>query len=344
MICKIYTVITLESDANVAGGAAANPALWPSLSLDEDNCVVHYTGSLDKSTFGVKPIAIMMEDFDALGNVRSSIPVQFLAQVWTPSLDRYVGYPKWFDEDNHHDDDHEEHQSVSRGRRSAPAYCTAKPFFIGTTPADGDELDASGGQLSFSLQAESQVGTISFFTYQAPLGLTCTTVDITGTITCSWTPSSDQLEIENHQFCFDATDSQGLLTERRCITIKTVEETTTTTSTTTSTTTTSTTTTTTTTTPRPLIRNIFDCAFAVLDRNSTSSFFRSTDVIDYGCAGRGNFDAFAVTAGKQLDDADHAFYAWKKCYQCATGGDPNLVSDYDYDLETDSCGTNLIFE
>ena len=115
-----------------------NLSLWPSLSLDQENCVVHYTGSLDQSTVGVKPIAIMMEDFDALGNVRSSIPVQFLAQVWTPSLDRHVGYPEWFADDHQHEDDHaddhhhdensadEEHQSVSRGRRSAPTYCTAK--------------------------------------------------------------------------------------------------------------------------------------------------------------------------------------------------------------------------
>ena len=105
-----------------------NLSLWPSLSLDQENCVVHYTGSLDQSTVGVKPIAIMMEDFDALGNVRSSIPVQFLAQVWTPSLDRHVGYPEWFADDHHHDENSadEEHQSVSRGRRSAPTYCTAK--------------------------------------------------------------------------------------------------------------------------------------------------------------------------------------------------------------------------
>ena len=108
-----------------------------------------------------------------------------------------------------------------------------QPFFIGSTPADQDLLDASSGQLTFTLQAESQVGTISFFTYQAPLGLTCTTVDATGTISCSWTPTADQFAVENHRFCFDATDSQGLLTERRCITIRTVEETTTTSTTTT---------------------------------------------------------------------------------------------------------------
>ena len=47
------------------GGAAQyNPAAWPSLSLDGDNCIVHYTGSIDQTRVGVKGVGIMMEDFD----------------------------------------------------------------------------------------------------------------------------------------------------------------------------------------------------------------------------------------------------------------------------------------
>ena len=71
-----------------AGGARFNPVAYPSLSLDGDNCIVKYDGTMDTSQVGVKPIALMMEDFDSEGNIRSSVPVQFLAQVWTPTMNR----------------------------------------------------------------------------------------------------------------------------------------------------------------------------------------------------------------------------------------------------------------
>ena len=60
----------------------------------------------------------MMDDFDADGNVRSSIPVQFLGQVWTPNLTkRFAGYPSWFDEH----DEHPDHVDMPfRKRRSLP--------------------------------------------------------------------------------------------------------------------------------------------------------------------------------------------------------------------------------
>jgi len=137
-----------------SGGATYDNQLWPSLSLDEDNCIVSYTGSLDKSTEGVKPIGLMIEDFDSDGNLKSSIPVQFLAQVWTPNLNsRTVGvanYPDWFrgpDHDDHRDYVHNQdnHPPVKvRGKRSdqpdqpdQPAYCDAAPEYTENTPLDG---------------------------------------------------------------------------------------------------------------------------------------------------------------------------------------------------------------
>ena len=121
-----------------AGGATMDRSQFPSLSLDEENCIVHYDGSKDQSSHGVKPIGLMMEDFDADGNVRSSIPVQFLGQVWTPNLtSRFVGYPPWFDEHEEHPD----HVDMPvRRRRSLPAYCDAVPTFSEDTPEDGAEL------------------------------------------------------------------------------------------------------------------------------------------------------------------------------------------------------------
>ena len=62
------------------------------------------------------------------------------------------------------------------------------------------------------------------------------------------------------------------------------------------------------------------------------------DFIDYGCAGRGNFDAFAKTLGRQVDSVDKLFYKWKKCIQCATGKDAGMVIDYKFNPNTKSCG------
>merc|ERR1712147_473057 len=80
-----------------AQGAYTNPSYWPSLSLDTANCIVKYDGTKDSSGTGVKPIGIMMEDVASNGSVRSAIPVQFLAQVWTPNMNaRSARYPDWF--------------------------------------------------------------------------------------------------------------------------------------------------------------------------------------------------------------------------------------------------------
>ena len=108
--------------AEEAGGAAFQPALHPSISLDE-NCIVHYDGTLDSVASGVKPIALMMEDMDMLGNIKSSIPVQFLAQVWTPLVQRNGAlipndnpYPKWFPA--HHVRHSRDTHIISRGRHN----------------------------------------------------------------------------------------------------------------------------------------------------------------------------------------------------------------------------------
>jgi len=67
--------------------------------------------------------------------------------------------------------------------------------------------------------------------------------------------------------------------------------------------------------------------------------FPPSMAIDYGCAGRGEFDAFSITIGTPVDDVDHAFFAWKKCIQCASGSDKSAIGSYDYDVANDSCGS-----
>ena len=79
-------------------------------------------------------------------------------------------------------------------------------------------------------------------------------------------------------------------------------------------------------------------ANAVLDGSGERSF-TTADGENYGCAGRGIFDPFAKTVGRQVDPADKAFYIWKKCIQCAIGNEKNLQNlSYVYDKGNDSCG------
>ena len=86
------------------------------------------------------------------------------------------------------------------------------------------------------------------------------------------------------------------------------------------------------------ITNIDEMAEAILD-GSGKNGFQADDADNYGCAGRGRFDPFAPTAGKQVDETDKAFYAWKKCVQCAVGdAGADGVQDYNYDKSQDSCG------
>ena len=53
-----------------------------------------------------------------------------------------------------------------------------------------------------------------------------------------------------------------------------------------------------------------------LKADETPTSFFVSNATDYGCAGRGHFDFNSKTLGKLVDDADRAFYTWKKCIQC----------------------------
>ena len=73
---------------------------------------------------------------------------------------------------------------------------------------------------------------------------------------------------------------------------------------------------------------------------------------DYGCAGRGFFDAYNYWkpgryggggrdkfAGYYIDETDVQFHTWKKCVRCATGYSiKNARRLYEYDPDTDTCG------
>ena len=222
------TVRCRWAETREEGGAAQyNAAAWPSLSLDSDNCIVHYTGSMDETVEGVKGVAIMMEDFDQNGVRKSSIPVQFLAAVWTPQTSaRGVAlpfvYPNWFaetDDDHHHDHIDEPKKGKKRGRRTTtPSYCSAVPVIVPPSPADGSIV--TGQSFEITIQAESDGGFIKSYSFEKPPLMSCTSPSQNGLVTCSWTPTEADKKTEDHGFCFLATDSLGLTTERRCLTLK----------------------------------------------------------------------------------------------------------------------------
>ena len=64
--------------------SAQHSEFFDSIWLDGEKCVLHYNENVDQTTSGVKPIAIQVEDFETSGRIRSSIPIQLLATVWTP--------------------------------------------------------------------------------------------------------------------------------------------------------------------------------------------------------------------------------------------------------------------
>mgnify|MGYP000461023178 CR=1 FL=1 len=256
-----------------AEGAVHDPANFGSLTLDGDNCIVHYDGSMDATAVGVKPIAVMVEDFDAQGNVKSSIPVQFLGTVWTPSMGRsFTGWPNFFGHEDDHDDDHKEHfkraRGKKRGRREAPSYCTEVPTFpTGEKDKNGNPVNPDpntlivwpkGSVYEVTFKATSNLGTIDRYQFNKPIGMTCTSVNAQGETTCTWTATNPQENVDNN-LCYIAVDSNGLNSERVCYTIRFQDPAPTTTTTTTITTTTITTTSTTTTTGTTTTRSALVC-------------------------------------------------------------------------------------
>lgn len=296
------------------GGGAANQGRYPSLTLDENTCVVTYNGQNDATSNGVKAVALMLEDFDAQGNVKSSVPVQYLIRVWTPNMarsNRFRGYPDVFGGDE--GDDHEESNASTapvRGRRSTPAYCSAQPEYIAPTPAQGDNLTAAQGAISFVLAASSPNGAISSFEYTPPAGLTCSAVQ-NDAVTCSWQMTQAQMS-GSHSFCYEAVDAAGLKAPQQCLTIDSSN----------------------------VIDSISVMANEILD-GSGAGGFTFNDAVNYGCAGRGTFDAWSVNAGHVIDgdSVDAAFNAWKHCVRCAAGT-KKAVEAYVYDKDQDSCAAS----
>ena len=311
--------------ANAAeAGGAVHYSAFESLSLDEENCVVIYDGTKDLTKTGVKPIAVQVEDYDAAGNIRSSMPVQFLATVWTPSTAQFNNrelamhgpgqvfkmppiFPK---EDFDHD------FTGGRRRRDAPTYCDVAPDFIGTSPAPGAVINVPATGVTITIQAESDNGAITRFTYNSPLGMTCTPVDGNGQATCTFVPTPAQ-QGQAHNFCFTAEDGGGMTSERRCVT---------------------------------LAAGVTVIAGGGGNAAEVTEIFSLLTHVDldeefenYGCSGLGNMDATMKTVGKTVDAVDAALNIRKHCIVCANGAHGDYV-EYNFDESENICGNLFFYE
>ena len=303
-------------------GAYRGRGNFGSLTLDEENCIITYDGSKDNASDGVKPIALQIEDFDSDGNMISSMPVQFLATVWTPSNSNFAnrnlishgpGVPFQHDVSAFHEghDDHDDNDESGRKRRAGtqPAYCDAFPELADPSPQAGAVLDVKAGKTLFiTVKAKTDNGSITRFSFNSPLGMTCTDVDFEGESNCEFTPTQGQMG-QVHNFCFVAEDSAGLSTERRCITINAGSQ-----------------------LPSSQLPPVeIFLMISILDS-------RNVSWENYGCAGRGNMDAYKPTFGLPVDQMDKALNLRKHCIQCASTAFNTTYQPYQYHQEEFFCG------
>ena len=182
-------------------GGAYDPNIWPSISLTDD-CLLTYNASKDSSLAGMKPIAIMLEDFDSDGNLQNSVPIQFTAGK-LPSL--YV------------------EEAVKTPEEVTTLECENIPILksivnlktqeslLSETGSDyGDfinkEIDIyAGGKAAFEISYWTAQST--HFHFEGPTGISCDKITDelkNEKLQCNWAPSHDDWHLEETNFCFVA--------------------------------------------------------------------------------------------------------------------------------------------
>jgi len=307
--------------------------------LDKEKCKVIYDGTKDFAKMGYKPIAVMVEDMDDSGRILSSIPVQFLAEVWVPkpskgaSTGRGIGrkgiakflpiykYPDPYEgvldyEDGDGHDDHDDYFEIDniRERRQAELDRTitkGSPQQSGGIPG---YCDAKPLLVSPSPPAGTTIVVNNFVEIELKAESVngqikrflfnkpkgMTCTPVTREGTVTCTWTPGKNQNGIFNFCFWADDNRGLSTERRCINIRTqIND----------------------------IYSMIDFYFAIFSESDiNANSFR-----DYGCSGQGNMNADAPTAGVPLDEIDHLINNWKHCTKCALKEEKSTRVAYDFD-------------
>ena len=188
---------------------------------------------------------MQVEDYDENGNIKSSIPVQFLASVWEPEFTgNMLEITGRFLYDYEEDDvseaffwgdvfvGHDNHEHVRKRREALineetglPYYCDEPPQLIFPSPEAGVQINVTGtvkiDVRAFYYQDLEPKYDLSRFQFDSPQGMECTDLDQTnGRASCIWTPTQEQREQRLHGFCFLAIDKLGRQTERRCVSLK----------------------------------------------------------------------------------------------------------------------------
>lgn len=261
--------------------------------LDEENCKITYRAEYDSVGIGAKPISIQVEDFDAAGNIRSSVPSQFVGVVFQPNMNLtdgargsmlYAGILSEDDTDSDHAVVGNNHRT---GRATEPDHCGGKPEFISPSPEEGDHIQVSTSstvtiQWAAVYESNGQLSTdLDRAMFNAPSGMSCTALDAQGKASCHWATSSS--DIGKHPLCAIVYDKFGRSSDRRCVTIEVNE----------------------------VKVNV------VWWLEHLNPGMDQTSLVDYGCCGRGPLNPLTPSIGTPLDAMDKAINNWKKCSKCA---------------------------
>ena len=182
-------------------GGAYDPNIWPSISLTDD-CLLTYNASKDSSLVGLKPIAIMLEDFDSNGNLQNSVPVQFTAGK-LPVV--YVEEPVKTPE-----------EVTMLECENMPTLKnivnlkTQESLISENGSHNGDFVDIgidiyAGGEAAFEISFGTTQSTR--FHFEGPSGISCNKITDelkNEKLQCNWAPSLDNWHLEETNFCFVA--------------------------------------------------------------------------------------------------------------------------------------------
>ena len=141
---------------------------------------------------GLKPIAIMLEDFDESGTLQNSVPIQFTAGKFYPeSLDENIAL---------------ECENIPTLKKVVNLLAISPASDLNGDRVNDAGIDIyPGGEANFDIFYEGEE--IQRFHFEGPNGISCNKInDETHNekLECHWAPSLDDWHLEETHFCFVA--------------------------------------------------------------------------------------------------------------------------------------------
>ena len=214
---------------------------WPlnQLSLDATACAVTYHPEYD-SNGGNKPIGVQVEDFDANGDIKSSVPSVFLAKVFTPGMDESIldnPYTVINRRKRHAEDDDTHQDGEQRAWTERPNlsfltrntdHCDGLPVWVDPTPPNESLLIYEATVAYYQVWAARFLFNGVYYTtvtraqFSLPDGMTCSELREDGTATCFWTPTVEQIGL--HTVCGLCYDVFKRPSNRNCVKIEVIHK------------------------------------------------------------------------------------------------------------------------